>query len=120
MAMNSEIILKDMLFFAYHGLLPQEAVVGNEYIVNLTLTVDISKAMQSDDVNDTVNYAEVYQIVEAEMQQRSKLLEHVASRIAHSLLTVFPTILSVDLRLEKLHPPMGADIHSASIRLVLP
>jgi len=120
MLMKSEIILKDMHFFAYHGLLPQEAVVGNEYVVNLTLSVDISRAMLTDDVNDTVNYADVYQIVKAEMQNPSKLLEHVAGRITHHILNDFPQIQSVDILLEKLNPPMGAELHSAAVRLVLP
>ena len=118
--MKSEIILKDIHFFAYHGLLPQEAVVGNDFIVNLTLSVDITRAIQTDDVNDTVNYADVYQVVKAEMQQRSNLLEHVAGRIAHRLLHDFPSITSVDIQVEKLNPPMKADIHSATIHLVLP
>ena len=51
--MKTEIILKDIHFFAYHGLLPQEAVVGNDFIVNLTLSVDITRAIETDDVNDT-------------------------------------------------------------------
>lgn len=118
--MKSEIILKDMHFFACHGLLPQESVVGNEFVVNLTLEVDITQAMQSDDVADTVNYAKVYEVVRFEMQQRSNLLEHVAGRIAQHLLKDFPTLLSVDLLLEKLNPPMGADIHSAAIHLIVP
>ena len=92
MLMKSEIILKGMHFFAYHGLLPQEAVVGNEYVVTLTLSVDISKAMQTDNVHDTVNYAEVYQVVKVEMQQRSNLLEYVAGRIAHRILHDFPSL----------------------------
>ena len=109
-----------MHFFAYHGVLPQEAVVGNEFVVNLTLEVDITSAMQSDDVADTVNYVEVYEVVKAEMQQRSNLLEHVAGRIAHRLLDDYPTITSVDILLEKLNPPMEANLHSAAVHLVLP
>ena len=120
MLMKSEIILNDIHFFAYHGVLPQEVVVGNEYVINLILSVDISQAMQTDDVQDTVNYAEVYEVVKAEMQQRSNLLEHVAGRIAYRLLNDFPIIQSVDILLEKLNPPMGADIHSAAVHLVLP
>ena len=118
--MKSEIILKGIHFYAYHGLLPQEAVVGNEYVITIMLSVDISKAMQTDDVHDTVNYAEVYQVVKTEMQQRSNLLEHVAGRIAHRLLHDFPTITSVDIQLEKLNPPLGAAISSSAIHLVLP
>ena len=119
--MKSEIILKDLHFLAYHGLLPQEAVVGNEYIVNLTLSVDISQVMQTDNVADTINYAEVYQVVKAEMQQPSKLIEHVAGRIAHHLLKDFPQIQSVDILLEKLNPPIpSSQIRSSAIHLVLP
>ena len=118
--MKSEIILKDMHFFAYHGLLPKEAVVGNDFVVSLTLSVDINRAIETDDVNDTVNYADVYQVVKAEMQQRSNLLEHVAGRIAHRLLNDFPTITSVDILVEKLNPPMEAELRSSAIHLVLP
>ena len=118
--MMSEIILKDMHFFAYHGVLPQEAVVGNEFVVNLSLQVDITQAMQTDDIADIVNYAEIYEAVKAEMQERSNLLEHVAGRIAHRLLNDFPTITSVDILLEKLDPPMGAEVRSSAIHLVLP
>ena len=118
--MKSEIILKNIHFFAYHGVLPQEAVVGNDFIVNLTLEVDIAPAMQTDNVADTVNYAEVYEVVKGEMLQRSLLLEHVAGRIAHRLLDDFPQIKSLDILLEKLNPPMDADIHRAAVHLVLP
>ena len=109
-----------MHFFAYHGVLPQESVMGNEYVVNLALQVDISQAMQTDEISDTVNYAVVYQVVKEEMQQPSKLIEHVAGRIAKRLLHDFPQISRVEILLEKLNPPMGADIHSAAVRLVLP
>lgn len=119
--MKSEIILNNMHFFACHGVLPQEAVVGNEFVVSLTLGVDVSRAMQTDDVADTVNYAEVYQAVKAEMHQRSQLLEHVAARIAHRLLHDFPQIHSVDIVVEKLNPPIpGAQIHSSAVHLLLP
>ncbi len=109
-----------MHFTAYHGILPQEAVVGNDFVVNLILQVDISSAMLSDDIADTINYAKVYDVVKAEMQKHSNLLEHVTGRIANRLLTDFPQILSVDILLEKLNPPMKADIHSSAIHLVLP
>lgn len=118
--MENVIILKDMHFFAYHGVLSQESVMGNEYVVNLSLKVDVSRAMETDKVSDTVDYAEVFQVVKAEMLQPSKLIEHVAGRIAKRLLNDFPLISSVDIMLEKLNPPMNADMHSAAIRLVLP
>lgn len=89
---NSYILLKDICCFAYHGVAPQENIIGNEYIINLKLKVDISQAIQTDDVVDTVNYAEIHEAVKAEMSIPSKLLEHVCGRIAKRLLAEFPAI----------------------------
>lgn len=110
---NSYILLKDICCFAYHGVAPQENIIGNEYIINLKLKVDISQAIQTDDVVDTVNYAEIHEAVKAEMSIPSKLLEHVCGRIAKRLLAEFPAIEEIELRLSKRNPPMGADIDSA-------
>mgnify|MGYP001535628563 FL=1 len=52
---KSYIFLKGIRFYAYHGVAPQENLIGNEYIIDLKLGVDISKAMQTDEVTDTVN-----------------------------------------------------------------
>ena len=114
---NSYILLKDICCFAYHGVAPQENIIGNEYIINLKLKVDISQAIQTDDVVDTVNYAEIHEAVKAEMSIPSKLLEHVCGRIAKRLLAEFPAIEEIELRLSKRNPPMGADIDSAGVEL---
>ena len=110
-------LLKDICCFAYHGVAPQENIIGNEYIINLKLKVDISQAIQTDDVVDTVNYAEIHEAVKAEMSIPSKLLEHVCGRIAKRLLAEFPAIEEIELRLSKRNPPMGADIDSAGVEL---
>ena len=57
---ESSILLKGLRFSAKHGVLPQERVVGGEYVVNVCIDCDLSKAVKSDDVEDTLNYAEVY------------------------------------------------------------
>lgn len=114
---NSYIFLKNICCYAYHGVAPQENIIGNEYIVNLKLKVDISQAAQTDEVTDTVNYAEIHQAVIAEMAVPSKLLEHVCGRIAGKLLEKFPAIEEIELLLSKRNPPMGADIDSAGIEL---
>ena len=79
--MSSYIFLDRMRFFAHHGVGRQETLVGNEFVVSLRLKVDIGHAMQTDDVTDTVSYAEVYEAVKKEMEIPSKLLEHVGGRI---------------------------------------
>ena len=114
---NSYILLKEIRCYAYHGVAPQENLSGNEYIIDLKLKVNISKAAQTDEVADTVNYAEVHQVIMTEMAVPSKLLEHAGGRIVEKLFQQFPTIEEIELRLSKRNPPMGADIESAGIEL---
>ena len=115
--MTRYILLENIRFFAYHGVAPQETTVGNEFVVSLRLKTDIARAMESDDVADTVNYAEIHQAVKEEMDIPSKLLEHVAGRIVRRLFNDFPTIERIDLKLSKRNPPMGADIETAGVEV---
>ena len=115
--MKSYIFLDQLKFYAFHGVGPQETLVGNEFTVDLRLKVDISRAAQTDEVNDTVSYADVFEAVKAEMNIPSKLLEHVAGRIVKRLFQDFKTIESIELKLAKRNPPMGADLLSAGVEL---
>lgn len=117
--MSSKIYLRNVRFHAFHGVLPQEGIVGNDYLVNLVLDYDFSSAMKTDDLQGTLNYAEVYQKVREEMAVPSKLLEHVAGRIAHRLFSNFPEIQKLQLSITKVNPPMGADSDGAGVEVVL-
>ena len=117
--MSSKIYLRNVRFHAFHGVLPQEGIVGNDYLVNLVLDYDFSSALKTDDLQGTLNYAEVYQKVREEMAVPSKLLEHVASRIAYRLFSDFPEIQKLQLSITKVNPPMGADSDGAGVEVVL-
>lgn len=117
--MSSKIYLRNMRFHAFHGVLPQEGIVGNDYLVNLVLDYDFSSAMKTDDLQGTLNYAEVYQKVREETAVPSKLLEHVAGRIAHRLFSDFPEIQKLQLSITKVNPPMGGDSDGAGVEVVL-
>lgn len=117
--MSSKIFLRNVRFRAFHGVLPQEGIVGNDYLVNLVLDYDFSSAMKTDDLQGTLNYAEVYQKVREEMAVPSKLLEHVAGRIAHRLFSDFPEIQKLQLSITKVNPPMGGDSDGAGVEVVL-
>lgn len=106
---NMYIHLKGLKLYAYHGVLPQENQVGAEYTIDLRLKTDFTQAAETDRLEGTVNYAEVFNAVKKEMEIPSQLLEHVAWRIARRLLDDFPTISKVDIALYKQNPPMGAD-----------
>ena len=113
------VFLKDVRFHAFHGVMPQERMVGADFLVNLRIGYPIGKAMESDEVGDTLNYAEVYALVAQEMKQPSNLLEHVAGRIVKSVCKNFPLVTSIDLTLMKQNPPMGADAEGAGVEIHL-
>ncbi len=113
--MVSKIELRDLKFFAYHGVLHQETQVGNNFIINITLTAPLQKAMESDNLEDTINYATVYDLIKKEMNTPSCLLEHVAGRILYTLKDHFPLLTEIELILSKLNPPFGGDVYAASV-----
>lgn len=116
---SSYIFLRNLRFHASHGVLPQERVTGNDYEVSLRIGYDLGRAMRTDDVADTLNYADVYRLVEQEMSVPANLLERVACRMAERIFRTYPSVTSLDLRLIKLNPPMGADADGAGVELHL-
>ena len=116
---KSYIVLREVRFHAFHGVMPQERKVGAEFAVSLRVGLDLSRAVESDNVEDTLNYATLYEVVKQEMAIPSQLLEHVAGRIGRAVFSRFPQVESVDVVLTKLNPPMGADCEGASVELHL-
>ena len=113
------IFLNKLKFRAFHGVLPQERLVGGDFVVTLRIGYPWQQAMTTNDVADTLDYAAVYTLVKTEMGQPSQLLEHVAGRIVKTLFQQFPAITSIDLWLTKMTPPMGADGEGAGVELHL-
>ena len=113
--MKSKIILEDIKIYAYHGVLPEEAIIGNHYVVNLEVHADLEKASQSDDLNDTINYAEINEIIHQEMGIRSELLEHVMGRIIHKIENQFPRVIFIKIKLTKTMPPMRGEMKGVSV-----
>ena len=109
--------LKDLRFYAYHGVLPQESKVGGWFRVTLRVGYDWSVAAKTDSVDDTMNYAELYKLVDREMAVPSQLLEHVAGRIATSVEAHHPDVSSIDLWVTKENPPIGAECQGACVEL---
>ena len=116
---NTYIILREVRFHAFHGVMPQERKVGADFVVSLKVGVDLSRPVVSDEVGDTLNYATLYEVVKKEMEIPSHLLEHVAGRIVRSLMHTFPAMSSIDLWLTKVTPPMGADSEGAGVEIHL-
>ena len=113
----SYIHLRQVRFHAFHGVLPQERQVGADFVLDLKVGYPLEQAMQSDEVTDTLWKRTDYTWPCHEMQQPSKLLEHVAGRMAEAIGKTFPQVTSIDLELIKLNPPMGADCEGASVEI---
>lgn len=108
LSMNSIgiIELEGMEFKAYHGCLEQEKVRGNSFTVDFKGELDLSAAAESDNINDTLNYADIYEIVAEEMSIPSELLENVAGRIVREIERRFPQLISFSVRVSKKRPPV--------------
>ncbi len=113
----SVIALEGMEFFAYHGCFKEEQIIGTKFRCDLYLEVDTTKAEQTDNLNDTVNYQNVYRVLEAEMAIKSKLLEHVGRRILEKIKEKFPQVKHTRLIIRKLNPPLGGKVDFVSVEL---
>jgi len=108
--------LNKMIFHAYHGVMEQERTVGNNYRIDLKLFLDLRKAIDSDNIEDTVNYAAVFSIIKEEMTNPSHLLEHVAGRIVRKIRQRYPFISKITIRLAKINPPItDSEIQDAAV-----
>ena len=117
---DAQITLRGLTFFAFHGVLPEERQQGNRFVVDLVLEADISRAVCTDNLDDTVNYAEVYEVVRREMVVPSQLLEHVCGRIATALLDAFAPLQRVRVSVTKRNPPIeGAGSCESAVVLTL-
>lgn len=113
----SNIVLENMEFHAFHGCLEHEQTLGNTFIVSLSLKLNTDLAGQTDNLEHTLNYQLVYDVVKREMEIPSKLIEHVGQRILDSVYTEFPQIMEVGVKLSKLNPPLGGKVDRVTIEL---
>ena len=114
---KSTIVLDDVRIYAYHGVMEQERRVGGWYSVSLRVHYNITRALENDNVDDTLNYAQLLDVVKKEMSVSSNLVEHVAGRIAKAVYTAFDGVGCVEVKLLKLNPPMGAECAGAGVEL---
>jgi dihydroneopterin aldolase len=110
--------LEGMEFHSFHGVLDREKVNGNLFVVDFRGVMDMRAAAQSDALEDALNYAEIYDVVAAEMTVPSELLEHVAGRIVKALAEKFPQLESFSVRVSKRRPPVAGIVQWSRITLL--
>lgn len=109
------ITLENIRLYAYHGCLEEETVIGSDYRVDVEVQAPLDKAANSDDLEDTADYVTIHHIVKEEMSVPSKLLEHVARRIAVRILDEIPIVQKGKVVVAKVNPPIGGDVASVSV-----
>ena len=116
--MSDQIILQGMQFYGYHGVNPEERVLGQRYVVDLAVNLDLARAGGSDKLEDTVSYAHIYRSVRAVIEGEPRnLLESAAEAIADRVLSEFP-VEAVSVTVKKPNPPIrGSAIDFAAVQI---
>ncbi|GAB2718862.1 dihydroneopterin aldolase [Paenibacillus thermoaerophilus] len=110
--------MRNMRFFAHHGVFPEENRLGQTYIVDLELFFDLRAAGRSDDLNDTINYAELYERVRAVVcGETYNLIERLAQRLAETLLDGYPMLDAVTVRVIKPNPPFDIQFDGVCVEI---
>ena len=110
------ITVEGIRVFAYHGHLPEEAKLGGHFIVNIWITADTTKVEKSDDLNDTVDYVKIIEIVKQQMAIRSDMIEHPARRIVDAILPL-QKVQKVKVEVQKITPPIDATFDKISVTI---
>ena len=107
-------MLEGMTFFGYHGVSLAEKELGQRFVVDVEILTDLAAAGRSDDLAQTVNYAQVYRLVKEVVEGPSlNLIEAVAERIADVLLAL-QRVEAVRVRVRKPWAPIRGSVLSAA------
>lgn len=110
-----KILLENMMFHAKHGFFEEENIIGGKFEINLELETDFEQGLKKDDLNGTVDYSQVYDLIAEEMKIPAKLLENLGGRIVDGIYNKFPAVQYVKLKISKLNPPISGEIGRVSI-----
>jgi len=117
--MSDRIFIRGLALHAYHGVMPHEAKVGQTFVIDLDLEIDLSMAARSDKVADTVSYDKVVDCASAAFGgQRFRLIEAAAGRVASAVLSAFAQVRSIRVTIHKPHAPIAATFDDVGVTLV--
>lgn len=113
-----KLLMNRMEFYGYHGVFPEENRLGQTFIVDLEIVADFSLAGKNDNLEHTVNYAEMYELVKDVVEGKSyQLIEALAESIASQLLRIYTMIDEVMVRVTKPHPPVPIHFQGVAIEI---
>jgi len=111
------IVLENMEFYARHGCFELERRVGMRFSVDVEIETPDTGAAAADDIEGTVNYLDVYQIVREQMEIPSKIIENVAYRIVEAIRIRLPKSEKITVKVSKIAPSLGGKVGRASVVL---
>lgn len=118
--MKTNIRLNTIRLYGHHGVFAEEQQIGSWYEIDIDMLATISQdAYLNDQLDGTVSYADTLDIVKEEFQIKSKLLEHLAYRIAKHVLISSDKIEQVAIRVKKIAPPLVGNIHDACVEMTI-
>jgi dihydroneopterin aldolase len=109
--------LEGMEFYAYHGVYEEERKIGGKYIVDVLVYTNAIDAELHDDLNGTVNYEQIYKVVEQNMQQPVKLIERLARKIMDDIRLFVVKEDTIRIKIRKLNPPLGAKVEASVVEM---
>jgi len=111
------IAIEGMQFYAHHGYYYEEQKIGSQYSVDVYLRADLGEAARTDALSKTINYENLYKICEEIMEQRARLIEHVAQKILDRLSHEFPRLHYAKVRVSKMNPPLKGTVERVYVSL---
>ena len=116
---GDKILLEGMEFYAYHGVNESEKTQGQRFVVDVEMTADLSRASETDNLEDTVNYSSVFRVVKEIVEGTSRdLIETVAGEIARQVLQDF-SVEQIRVKVSKPDVPLkGAKLKGAAVEIV--
>ena len=113
-----KIHIRGLRVFAYHGVNAEEKEKGQPFELDVTLAADLSRAGQSDDLSDTVNYAKAAKlIVRVRQTGKEDVIARAATRVAEAILTEFSAVREVTVLLKKPRAPIAADFDYVAVEI---
>ncbi|WP_159888016.1 dihydroneopterin aldolase [Paenibacillus puerhi] len=113
-----KITMKGLAFYGYHGVFPEENKLGQRYVVDAELHMPLDRAGRSDALEDTVNYAEVSELIRSIVEERTyKLIEALAEHIASEVLSTYTGIHAITVRVHKPNPPVAIQFDGVSAEI---
>lgn len=117
--MDGRIHFKDMAFYAYHGHLAEENALGQRFLIELVLSLDMGEAARTDRLHDTVDYVAVFDLCRGIVEQeRFKLLESLGGRILDRILETCPRVTRAEIIIKKPSVPIAGVISYIAVEAV--